>query len=311
MDQFIFVSSLTAILLILTLSTISYFHKDFVFFPPPKKDTWQYLVFWILFRVMFVGLVILSFRTFGSDTFIALWTRYLVWLPLGLLGFGFATYLSIKLGWKNAHGESQGLVVEGWYQRSRNPVYVASMFGMLGWGLFVNSSFVYTLLSLWCLMYLLAPFFEEPWLETQYGEDYQRYKAAVPRFFSLSGQFTKNIAPHMQAELLLANTAGERADYSNEFKHLENAHVLGQESTYWHVKVHILMLVWAARQSKLTECFGQIFRIVGAATATPIGLVPMGNTGGTNVSPFKTMPISSAHLTIISKAKNGDKGLSS
>lgn len=309
MDQFIFVVSLTAILLILILSVVSYVHKDFLFFPPPNKISWQYLVFWILFRVMFFGLLILSVRTFGPDPLIASWIRYWIWLPLCLVGFGFATYLSIKLGWKNSHGEKQGLMVSGWYQLSRNPVYVASILGMLGWGLFVNSSFVYTLLSLWCLMYLLAPFFEEPWLEAQYGEDYRRYKKTVPRYFSLGSQFTQNIAPHVQAELLLATTARERGDSDAEFKHLENAHVLGQESTYWHVKVHVFMLAWAVRHSKLKECFGQLFRIAGAVTATPIGLVPVGNTGGANVSPFKKMPISAAHQEIICSAKTDDKGV--
>ena len=304
MDQFIFVISLTAILLILTLSTISYIHKGFVFFPPPNKNTWQYLVFWFLFRIMFFGLLILSVRTFGSDPLVAPWVRYLVWLPLGLLGFGFATYLSIQLGWKNSHGEKQGLMITGWYQLSRNPVYVASMLGMFGWGGFVNSSFVYILLSLWFVIYMLAPFFEEPWLESQYGEDYRCYKKTVPRFFSLHSKFTKNIAPYVQSELFLAKKEQERVDINAEFKHLENAHILGQESTYWHVKVHMLMLAWAVRHSKLTECFGQLFRIVGAATATPMGLVPKGNTGGSNVSPFETMPISAAHQEIIYKVKN-------
>jgi protein-S-isoprenylcysteine O-methyltransferase Ste14 len=309
MDQFIFVISLIAILLILTLSMVSYFHKDFAFFPPSDKKTWQYLVFWILFRIMFFGLLILSARTFSQDPFITSWVRYLVWLPICLFSFGFATYLSIRLGWKNSHGEKQGLMVSGWYQRSRNPIYVASILGMLGWGLFVNSSFVYTLLSLWCLMYLLAPFFEEPWLEAQYGEDYRRYKAKVPRFFNLGSQFTQNISPHVQAELLLATTSRERGDSDAEFKHLENAHILGQESTYWHVKVHVCMLACAVRQLKLKEFFGQLFRIAGAATATPIGLVPKGNTGGANVSPFKNMPVSAAHQEIISSAKTDNKGV--
>ena len=108
MDQFIFVASLTAILLILILSMVSYVHKDFLFFPPPNKDSWQYLVFWFLFRVMFFGLLILSVRTFGPDPIIASWIRYWTWLPLGLVGFGFATYFSVQLGWKNSHGEKQG-----------------------------------------------------------------------------------------------------------------------------------------------------------------------------------------------------------
>ena len=308
MDQIIFIISLMAILLILTLSMISYVHKAFVFFPPPNKNTWQYLVFWLLFRIMFFGLLILSVKTFGSDPLVSQWVRYLVWLPLGLFGFGFAIYLSIQLGWKNAHGEKQGLVLTGWYQRSRNPVYVASMLGMLGWGLFVNSSSVYILLSLWLSMYLLAPFLEESWLEGQYGKDYRRYKKTVPRFFSLYSRFTKNIAPYVQSELLLADKERARGDINAEFEHLEKAHILGQESTYWHVRVHTLMLAWAVRNLMLKECYGQLFRIIGAATATPIGLVPNGNTGGANVSPFKTMPIWSAHQTIICNAKTDGKG---
>jgi len=63
-----------------------------------------------------------------------------------------------------------------------------------------------------------------------------------------------------------------------DFQHLENAHVLGQKSTYWHVKVHWLMLLLAVRNLETKEIFGQIFRMVGAATKTAIGLVPAGNT---------------------------------
>jgi hypothetical protein len=77
--------------------------------------------------------------------------------------------------------------------------------------------------------------------------------------------------------------------------------VIGQESTYWHV--HVLMLYWALRNVKLKEIFVQVFRIVGAATKTAFGLVPQGNTGGANVSPFKVMPIKSKHQLIIDNAK--------
>jgi hypothetical protein len=38
---------------------------------------------------------------------------------------------------------------------------------------------------------------------------------------------------------------------------------------------------------------GQLIRIVGAATKTAIGWVPRGNTGGSNVSPFKPMAVPS------------------
>ena len=120
---------------------------------------------------------------------------------------------------------------------------------------------------------------------------------------AMLSNFSKNIAQHVEVELVLAAKFRKFGDVLTEFKHLENAHVLGQESTFWHVKVHMLMLVWAFRNLQLKELFGQAFRIVGAATKTAIGLVPQGNTGGANVRPFKVMPIKPEHQKIISNAK--------
>jgi len=116
--------------------------------------------------------------------------------------------------------------------------------------------------------------------------------------------FQKNIANYVIAELSDAQKARNSGNIQIEFKHLENAHVLGQESTYWHVKVHFLMLLWAFRNHQLKEIFGQIFRVIGAITKTAIGLVPQGNTGGSNVSPFKVLPIKPEHQKIINNAKS-------
>ena len=84
----------------------------------------------------------------------------------------------------------------------------------------------------------------------------------------MSGKFAKNITPFIESELALASEAKAVGSINVEFKHLENAHVLGQESTYWHVRVHVLMLIWAFRSSRPKEFFGQLFRIIGAATKT-------------------------------------------
>lgn len=121
----------------------------------------------------------------------------------------------------------------------------------------------------------------------------------------MSNNFSKNIARYVKAELALAAKAKESGNVGTEFQHFENAHVIGQESTYWHVKVHVLMFLWAIRNFQLKELFGQTFRIVGAATKTAVGLVPQGNTGGANVSPFKVMPIKPEHQAIIRNAKAG------
>jgi hypothetical protein len=103
--------------------------------------------------------------------------------------------------------------------------------------------------------------------------------------------FTRNIAPFVASEIQAARVARQELNHSLEFQHLEQAHVLGQLSTLHHVRVHWLMFLWGIHYRNIYEVQGQILRIVGAATKTAIGLVPSGNTGGSNVSPFKRLPV--------------------
>ena len=104
-------------------------------------------------------------------------------------------------------------------------------------------------------------------------------------------RFGRSIRPHVDAELREAFEAEARGDASAAFAHLERAHVLGQASTLQHVRVHWRMLRFGMRRRDTRECLGQVLRIGGAATKTAFGLVPDGNTGGSNVSPFRRMPI--------------------
>ena len=98
---------------------------------------------------------------------------------------------------------------------------------------------------------------------------------------------------HAAIELAAAHDCAERGDPSAAFQRLERAHVLSRNSTREHVCVHWRMLRWAVRQRDVTEIAGQILRLAAAATITGLGLVPSGNTGGANVSPFRRMPIPS------------------
>ena len=182
MSQIVFVAALFSVAMIVGLSFLAFVSRRFEFFPPPGKNSWQFRTFWILFRIMFIGLVYLSFAEFASQPVFEPWMRYFLWLPLLVLGFGAATVLSAKLGWANAHGEKEGLVVSGLYRWSRNPIYVASWVGMTGWGFFVNSHYVTILLACWAFMYLLAPFVEEQWLERNYGSRFLTYKNLTSRF---------------------------------------------------------------------------------------------------------------------------------
>lgn len=104
-------------------------------------------------------------------------------------------------------------------------------------------------------------------------------------------RFTRRIRPRVLRELAAARIAERRADAAAAFRHLERAHVLGQAGTALHVVVHAHMLAWGWRHRRPREVCGQLWRLLAAATKTPIGLLPHGNTGGVNVSGLRPMPI--------------------
>ena len=116
--------------------------------------------------------------------------------------------------------------------------------------------------------------------------------------------FYKNIKKHIDAEIKKADDLINEGNLSNAFQHLERAHVLGQSITYEHTRVHWLMLKIGWQKGDFREIFGQIFRIVGAASKTPFGIYPSGNTGGANVWFFKPLPVPNDLRKIIREAKN-------
>lgn len=104
-------------------------------------------------------------------------------------------------------------------------------------------------------------------------------------------------------EIDRAASAELRNDLAAAFHHLERAHVLGQTSTYEHTRVHWRMLKLGLKIRSAREIWGQVIRIIGAATKTPFGIYPTGNTGGANVWFFKRMPIPDDLQEILEKSK--------
>ena len=103
--------------------------------------------------------------------------------------------------------------------------------------------------------------------------------------------FARRIRPSVQRELDAAKSAYARGHRDVAFRHLERSHVLGQAATVEHVRVHWHMLLWAIRHRRRGETAGQVWRLVAASMLTIFGWVPEGNTGGTNVSGFRRMPV--------------------
>ena len=72
--------------------------------------------------------------------------------------------------------------------------------------------------------------------------------------------------------------------------HYERAHILSQKYTIPHLKSHLGMLRIGFLRKDTREIVGQCIRVVAALIFSKIW-VPIGNTGGTNVSALRPMPI--------------------
>jgi hypothetical protein len=98
------------------------------------------------------------------------------------------------------------------------------------------------------------------------------------------------LAQAFEHEWRLARDARRAGDLDRAFHHLERAHILGQRHTGRHVKSHLGMLQVGWQRADARELLGQATRIVAAALFSRVW-VPVGNTGGANVSAFKPMPV--------------------
>lgn len=83
----------------------------------------------------------------------------------------------------------------------------------------------------------------------------------------------------------------ENKQYSNAWYHLERSHIIGQSYPIEHTYSHWLMLKFGFMQKDTKEVLGQIIRLLVGGWKSFIDHVPLGNTGGANVLPLKSMPI--------------------
>ncbi|MEX2126199.1 MAG: DUF3703 domain-containing protein [Woeseia sp.] len=92
-------------------------------------------------------------------------------------------------------------------------------------------------------------------------------------------------------EIALAKVLIAKGELEASFSHLERAHIIGQAFVVPHATSHWLMLRVEFRRRRVMAAFGQTVRIVLGMLGSAVGVVPVGNTGGTDVSMFKRMPV--------------------
>jgi hypothetical protein len=100
-------------------------------------------------------------------------------------------------------------------------------------------------------------------------------------------------------EIALAKEFIAREDLATGITHLERAHVIGQAFVVPHARSHWLMLKVELRRRRPVAAFGQVLRIALGVLGSAVGIVPVGNTGGSNISMFKRMPIAPELQSII------------
>lgn len=105
---------------------------------------------------------------------------------------------------------------------------------------------------------------------------------------------TPELRVRFRQSLRFAESHSSLGEYELAFAHLETAHILGQQFLIPHVMVHLRMLRIGLARRDNREVSGQMVRLMATLPGFILGWVPLGNTGGANVSAIKPMPVPEA-----------------
>lgn len=113
------------------------------------------------------------------------------WLAMTFIVIGVAVYLHTAFwgfaviggGTPAPIAPTKTLVVRGWHRLVRNPMYIGVALVIAGqaW-LFHSQHIAIYLACVLIIVHLFVIFYEEPTLQKQFGAEYERYRAAVPRW---------------------------------------------------------------------------------------------------------------------------------
>ncbi len=181
MTTVVFMFDIVALFLLLTGIVWSVVQPGRRIWPPPGRRSWQYVLTWICTSAavgLNVALLLLDWNSwvFGGAL------RFLVGIPLALVGGLLAIWGIVTIGWKNSSGVRDGFSTSGPYRFTRNPQYLGDNVLFLGLSIVANSELLWITHALLTLVFIIAPLSEEVWLKEQYGEEYERYRRDTPRF---------------------------------------------------------------------------------------------------------------------------------
>lgn len=115
-------------------------------------------------------------------------------------------------------------------------------------------------------------------------------------------KMTKTLAPYFNRELIEYERSFSASELQRAWNHLERAHIIGQLYPYYHSYVHLKMLFSGIHIKDMKEVIGQIPRLVIGGVKSFVGKIPVRNTGGANIPPLKSLPISEELLEMFKTA---------
>ena len=139
------------------------------------------ILVWIPTFALFGTLVALGLFGWGELAF-PRWFRFGIGIPLIVIGNIVVWSAVAGFGIHKTGGAVGTLQTGGFYRFSRNPQYVADIGMVLGWMVLTAAPLVMLVGFAAIIVLAAAPFAEEPWLHSQYGPDFDKYAAQVPRY---------------------------------------------------------------------------------------------------------------------------------
>ena len=160
---------------------ISILKPKYRIWPPPRKNSWQFIVSWIFIYLSYLSIILLGI--FDWDSFLLIhYLRFpfgiaFIFIGLGLFYWGIRT-----LSLHSSYGLEGEFITSGPYKFTRNPQYLGDILFFMGLIIVTNSLLTLIVVVICIIWNVLTPFSEEPWLRNLYGAKYDEYCKKVRRF---------------------------------------------------------------------------------------------------------------------------------
>lgn len=119
----------------------------------------------------------------------------------------------------------------------------------------------------------------------------------------------ENLKVAYLAELEQYHKSMRQERFTEAWRFLERAHVIGQYHPVPHTGIHFRMLVFALRMFNARETLGQLLRLSVGWLGSLVNRIPVGNTGGVSVPILASLPIPEDLRELLSAADTETRGL--